>query len=144
MTATSRGRTARPAAGGRPQLRIKAPDPFEAIADPTRRAILALLAKHGETTAGAIAMAFPRITRPAVSRHLRILRESGLVRASASGRERRYALDARALRDLHRSWFEQFIPLWDKALRNLKTPRRVIGLGSCGTSTPLRWPGRAA
>lgn len=121
MTATSRRRSpARAPARGRPQLRIKAPDPFEAIADPTRRAILALLGKRGEVTAGAIATAFPRITRPAVSRHLRILRESGLVTSVSSGRERRYTLDARAMRDLHHSWFDQFVPLWDEALRNLK------------------------
>jgi DNA-binding transcriptional ArsR family regulator len=99
---------------------MKAPDPFEAIADPTRRAILALLGKRGETTAGAIAAAFPEMTRPAVSRHLRILRESGLVGAAASGRERRYTVDARALRHLHDSWFRQFAPIWDNALRNLK------------------------
>jgi len=105
------------------RLRLKAPDPFEAIADPTRRAILALLGRRGETTAGAIAAAFPRMTRPAVSRHLRILRESGLVVVHASGRERRYALDVRALHELHRSWFEQFAPLWDQTLRRLK--RRV-------------------
>jgi DNA-binding transcriptional ArsR family regulator len=120
MTATSRRSTARSPARHRTQLRVKAPDPFEAIADPTRRAILALLGERGEMTAGAIATAFPRITRPAVSRHLRILRESGLVTSLSSGRERRYALDARALRDLHQSWFDQFVPLWEKALRNLK------------------------
>jgi DNA-binding transcriptional ArsR family regulator len=121
MTATSRRRgPAAPAARVRPQLRVKAPDPFEAIADPTRRAVLALLRKRGELTAGAIAVAFPRITRPAVSRHLRILRESGLVTATASGRERRYTLNAHALRDFHRSWFDQFVPLWDDALRKLK------------------------
>lgn len=115
MTATQHRR-----ATVRAPVRPRVPDPFEAIADATRRAILALLGKRAEMTAGGIAAAFPRITRPAVSRHLRILRESGLVVVHASGRERRYALDVRALHDLHRSWFEQFAPLWDQALRGLK------------------------
>jgi len=79
-----------------------------------------MLGHEAQCTAGAIAAAFPRITRPAVSRHLRILRESGLVVVQASGRERRYALDARALRALHETWLQQFAPLWDEALRNLK------------------------
>jgi DNA-binding transcriptional ArsR family regulator len=122
MTATRRGRISVPASerDDRPRLRLKAPDPFEAIADPTRRAILELVGKSGERTAGTIAAAFPRVTRPAVSRHLRILRESGLVVVRASGRQRQYALDVRALHDLHRNWFEQFAPLWDQALCKLK------------------------
>lgn len=122
MTAASHNRASRrpDANGRRAHLRLTAPDPFEAIADPTRRAILELVGKSGEQTAGAIAAAFPRMTRPAVSRHLRILRESGLVVVRASGRERRYAVDARALHDLYHAWFEQFAPLWDQALRTLK------------------------
>jgi DNA-binding transcriptional ArsR family regulator len=127
MTATSpRHRPGRHAAHSRPQLRIKAPDPFEAIADPTRRAILAMLGKHRRMTAGAIAAAFPRVTRPAISRHLRILRESGLVTATSSGRERHYSLEARALHELHRSWFDQFVPLWDDALAKLKSRAETV------------------
>ena len=61
-----------------------------AIADPVRREILALL-RHAPQTAGALAARFP-ISRPAVSWHLRVLRESGLVADSTRGRERVYVL----------------------------------------------------
>lgn len=95
-------------------------DPFEALADPTRRAILRFLADAGEQPAGAIAAQFPWITRPAVSRHLRILRESTLVTAARVGKQQRYALNAAALNRLHREWFASFAPLWEEALQNLK------------------------
>ena len=69
-----------------------------AIADPVRREILLML--HGEPlTAGQIAGRFP-ISRPAVSRHLRVLRDAGLVHDTADGRRRVYTLDTTPLRDL--------------------------------------------
>ena len=67
-----------------------APDPFEALADPHRRSILELL-QGGERSVQEIADTMP-ITRPAVSRHLRLLREAGLVAASAQGTRRLYRL----------------------------------------------------
>lgn len=69
-----------------------------ALADPLRRQILLML-REGPATAGAIAGAFP-VSRPAVSRHLRVLREAGLVRDVARGREREYRLDLGALAGL--------------------------------------------
>ena len=66
-----------------------------AIADPVRREILALL-RGGPMPAGAIADRFA-ISRPAVSRHLRVLREAGLVVDTPQGRERVYRLDVRPL-----------------------------------------------
>src|SRR5690606_25879096 len=63
----------------------------QALADPIRREILCML-RDKVATAGAIAQAFP-VSRPAVSRHLRVLREAGLVRDRVSGRERQYELD---------------------------------------------------
>lgn len=65
---------------------------YRALADATRRRILAMLVAQ-EMAAGAVAEAFPEISRPAVSKHLALLVESGLVTARAAGRERRYALD---------------------------------------------------
>jgi len=62
-----------------------------ALADPTRRAILRLL-RDAPRSAGAIAGAF-RVTRPAISRHLRVLREAGLVAHQAQGRQRVYRLE---------------------------------------------------
>ncbi|MEV1128363.1 metalloregulator ArsR/SmtB family transcription factor [Agromyces sp. NPDC049794] len=70
-------------------------DAFEALADETRRRILMVLADEPRT-AGSLAAREPH-SRPAVSRHLRVLRESGLVRADAVGRTRVYSLDPTAL-----------------------------------------------
>ena len=94
-------------------------DPFVALADPTRRAILTLLQAEREQTAGGIAKAFPRISRPAVSRHLKVLRQARLVAARRRGREWRYELDARPLARVYYDWFQQFTPLWDQALTDL-------------------------
>ena len=96
------------------------PDPFEALADPTRRAILDVLRRRGTRTAGELAAAFPRISRPAVSRHLRVLREAGFVIAEEAGREWHYRLNAAALARMHRDWFARFTPLWDASLEQLK------------------------
>lgn len=70
----------------------------QSLADPIRRAILVML-HEGPRTAGVIAEAFS-VSRPAVSRHLRVLREAGLVRDTVSGREREYALHLDALAPL--------------------------------------------
>lgn len=70
----------------------------QALADPIRRGILRML-RDQPVTAGAIAGAFD-VSRPAVSRHLRVLREAGLVRDEQRGRERLYRLDLSALADL--------------------------------------------
>ena len=70
----------------------------QALADPIRREILVML-HEGPRTAGAIAETFT-VSRPAVSRHLRVLREAGLVRDTVSGREREYALVVDALAPL--------------------------------------------
>ena len=75
-------------------------DPFSALGDENRRAILRLLV-DGEQSVGQLAASMP-ISRPAVSRHLRLLREAGLVRERADGTRRLYALDglgAAAVRD---------------------------------------------
>ena len=70
----------------------------QALADPVRREILVML-HEAPRTAGAIAETFT-VSRPAVSRHLRVLREAGLVRDTVSGREREYALALDALAPL--------------------------------------------
>ena len=65
--------------------------PADALADPVRRAIVERLAR-GDVGAGDIAAAFP-VSRPAISRHLRVLREAGLVTSRVAGQHRIYALD---------------------------------------------------
>src|SRR5690242_12168900 len=89
-----------------------------AIADPTRRELLALLA-HGELAAGDLADRFP-VSRPAISRHLRVLREAGLVRSRSDGRRRLYALDPTPLRELD-AWLEPYRELWAQRLDALDT-----------------------
>lgn len=93
----------------------------DAIADPVRREILSML-RHTPLTAGEIAARFP-VSRPAVSRHLRVLRESGLVRDEQMGRHRRYTLVATKLSTLA-MWLDQFDtrrPGWSQRLAALET-----------------------
>lgn len=81
---------------------------FEALADPVRREIVEMLA-DGEVGAGEIAARFP-VSRPAISRHLRVLREAGLVHSEVRGQHRVYRLDRGPLADLD-TWLERFRPL---------------------------------
>jgi DNA-binding transcriptional ArsR family regulator len=90
---------------------ILAAAPYDAIADPTRRRILDLL-RAGSLNAGAIARRFPRISRPAVSKHLAILRRSRLVVVRKTGRELRYSLDPEPLRAID-AWLHQYEAIWD-------------------------------
>jgi DNA-binding transcriptional ArsR family regulator len=90
---------------------------FAAIADPTRRAILQRLAA-GDMAAGLIAAAFP-ISRPAVSKHLRILRQATLVQEERRGRHRVYRLNAQPLCEVQQ-WLEQYRAFWQKNLASLK------------------------
>jgi DNA-binding transcriptional ArsR family regulator len=92
---------------------------FAALADATRRTILELL-RERTMTAGEIASSFPAISRPAVSKHLGVLRRAGLVRAEERGREWHYSIDAAPLAALDREWLSSFAPLWEQSLRQLK------------------------
>jgi DNA-binding transcriptional ArsR family regulator len=84
-------------------------DAFEALADPTRRAILALL-RRGEQTAGTLVemLALPQ---PSVSKQLRVLREAGLVSARIDGPRRVYSIDPAPLAALDR-WLAEYRPFW--------------------------------
>ncbi len=103
---------------------------FGAIADPTRRAILDLLREQSTLTAGQIAARFATISRPAVSKHLRVLREANLVHAHEHGRENHYTLDAEPLGLIQRDWLNQFAPHWEQSLERLRhqaeAPRRRL------------------
>ncbi|MEJ7584605.1 MAG: metalloregulator ArsR/SmtB family transcription factor [Acidimicrobiales bacterium] len=79
-------------------------DPYQALADPVRRQIVELLARR-HLPAGRVAEAFGHISRPAVSRHLRLLREAGLVNAERVGRERIFRADIEAL-DVIGAWID--------------------------------------
>ena len=92
-------------------------DVFQALADPTRRAILTLL-RQGSQPVNGIASDFP-ISRPAISRHLRILREADLVTEIKVGRNRLYELNAGPLKDVD-DWLAHYRHMWQHQLRNLK------------------------
>jgi len=92
---------------------------FGAIADPTRRAILDLL-RAGELTAGKLADNFP-VSRPAVSKHMRVLRHAGLIRERREAQSRYYALDPERLAEVD-AWLAPFRVFW--AARHKKKRRR--------------------
>ena len=89
-------------------------DVFSAIADPTRRRILELLGRRPEAV-GELAARFD-ISRPAISKHLRVLSEAGLVRAEADGRRNIYALEPAPFAAV-RDWLDGF---WNERLALLK------------------------
>ena len=86
-----------------------------ALADGTRRDLLRLV-RHGEQSAGNLAAAFPHISRPAVSQHLRVLHDAGLVEVRPSGRHRLYRARTDALAPVSRFIDE----MWGDRLQRLK------------------------
>jgi len=92
-------------------------DAFNAIAEPRRRQIIELLA-GGERPVNEVVAALG-LAQPQVSKHLRVLREVGLVTVREAGRERYYALDAERLRPIH-EWVRAFEPYWDRRLARIK------------------------
>lgn len=88
---------------------------LRAVADPTRRAILRLV-RDGELPAGAIAANFPSISRPAVSQHLRVLSDAGLVDVRPDGNRRLYRWRPEGLRDAA-AFLEE---MWSDRLARLK------------------------
>lgn len=91
-------------------------DIFQAIADPTRRAIITLIAVHAMTP-NALAEHFDT-TRQAVSKHLRILSECELVTTKQEGREIYYQLELNKMKQIDK-WLEQFRKLWENRFNEL-------------------------
>ncbi len=91
---------------------------FSALGDPTRRAIVHRLQK-GPVSVGQLAKPF-RISRPAISKHLRVLEQAGLVRRTKEGRMSRCELDASRLLDVS-EWLEQYRRFWEQQLGRLGT-----------------------
>ncbi|HNP23693.1 MAG TPA: metalloregulator ArsR/SmtB family transcription factor [Panacibacter sp.] len=103
-------------------------DIFQAIADPTRRAIIALIALQAMTP-NAIAENF-NTTRQAVSKHLRILTECELVKQDQQGREIYYSLELEKMKEIDK-WLDQFRKMWetrfnqlDKVLASMKKQKK--------------------
>ena len=90
---------------------------FRAIADPTRREILRLL-RDGRLTVGEIAGNF-RTSRPAISKHLRLLRSAGLVVSHKDGTARICDLNAKPLRAVS-TWLHGYEAFWEESMRSLK------------------------
>lgn len=91
-------------------------DIFQAIADPTRRAIMVLIASNAMTP-NALADHF-EITRQATSKHIRILNECGLLEQKKSGREIHYQLKLEKMSEID-LWLDQFRKLWEDRYNNL-------------------------
>jgi len=92
-------------------------DVFAAIADPSRREMLDILAK-GERPAGDLVKALPDLTQPAVSRHLKVLRDVGLVEVRPRAQQRIYALRPQVLRELDQ-WIATYRQFWPEKLTAL-------------------------
>jgi DNA-binding transcriptional ArsR family regulator len=95
---------------------------FAAVADPTRRALLERLRADGPLSISELGKGLP-MTRQAVTKHLTILRDSGLIRVRRSGRERLHELDPAPLREVD-DWLRPYAEAWDDRLAAL---RRHLG-----------------
>ena len=94
-------------------------DPFRAIADPTRRAMLDQLAERGSLTVGELAAEFPDLVASGISKHLMTLRAARLVTAHKDGRNQHYAIDRDGWRAAFDPWVQRYDTYWSTALRRL-------------------------
>jgi DNA-binding transcriptional ArsR family regulator len=91
---------------------------FRTLADPTRRAIFERLCREGEQTVAALT-AQAKISQPAVSKHLRVLKRAGLVRDRHAGRQTHYSAQLRALAPLI-DWTSQMAGFWQRKFDTLE------------------------
>lgn len=94
---------------------------FRVLADPTRRRILDLLVERGPLTVGQLAAEFPALVASGISKHLMVMRASGLVSATRQGRQQLYRIEADALSDALTPWLARYEPYWSAALERLRT-----------------------
>src|SRR3954451_3373738 len=97
--------------------RARTSEPFNAVAEPRRRQILDLLA-GGEKPVNDV-VASLGLAQPQVSKHLRVLREVGLVTVRGAGQQRLYTLNAERLKAIY-DWVRTFEPFWDQHLDRIK------------------------
>jgi DNA-binding transcriptional ArsR family regulator len=94
-------------------------DAFGALVDPTRRQVLDLLSRQ-DRSAGELGRAFPSVSQPGMSRHLRVLREAGLVRVRKTSRHRVYSLSWEGLAPVD-AWLSKFRGHWESELDSLES-----------------------
>jgi DNA-binding transcriptional ArsR family regulator len=118
---------------------------FDVLGDPVRRKILELLA-DGELSSGALTAVVQAefgISQPAVSQHLKVLRESGFARVRPEGARRLYAVDSAPLREVD-AWLEPFRGFWEQRLDSLATElargKRERRLGAPALDTSKEGP----
>jgi DNA-binding transcriptional ArsR family regulator len=114
---------------------------FAALADPTRRAILARLAE-GDATVNELAQPFP-ISLPAVSRHLKVLEQAGLISRSRSAQWRSSSLNAEPLREAT-DWMERYRHFWDVNLDRLDAHLKRIQQRTADPATTMQAPTETA
>jgi DNA-binding transcriptional ArsR family regulator len=95
-------------------------DLFRALADPTRRRILDLLAERGALTVGQLAAEFPDLVASGISKHLMGLRAAGMVSATRQGRQQIYRINADVMADTLAPWLAKYEPFWSAALVRLR------------------------
>lgn len=91
---------------------------FDALSDPTRLAIVERLMSEGEQAAGSLAAPFD-VSKPAISRHLRILEDAGLIEHRVDRQWRRYRIKPESISELDR-WLERYRRFWDVSLDRLE------------------------
>jgi DNA-binding transcriptional ArsR family regulator len=92
-------------------------DTFTVLAEPTRRSIIEIVARRGELTATEIGEKF-HASPPAISQHLKVLRDAGVLRMKKRGRQRIYRLNVAAIDEIDR-WVRQTREVWDSRLDRL-------------------------
>ena len=95
-------------------------DPFRALADPTRRRMLDLLAERGDLTVGELSAEFPELVASGISKHLMALRAAGLVVAEKDGRHQRYRVDGAGFRRAFGPWVTRYEAYWAESLDRLR------------------------
>lgn len=105
-------------------MHTRASSVFDAISDPTRRAILDRM-RQGEVGAGELAETFP-VSRPAISRHVRVLKRAGLVRQRKEAQRRYYSLRPGGLAEVDR-WLAPYRTFWTARMIDLKRTAEALG-----------------
>lgn len=108
-------------------------DVFHAIAEPNRRAMLDMLAAR-ERSAGELGAAFRNLSQPAASRHLKVLRQAGLVRVRGDAQKRIYSLEPTRLAEIDQ-WLERYRAFWSVKLDALERHLQQTEDGSTATNT---------